>query len=131
MNSWHSRIALAFVAYAASRIHAMSMHDLPSAEVWGAVYFGSAMTVDWALLKICPAFTAFKLCDFMQYSCIASIVINTCGFLWYMQGDDPWLYNKLIAILSIIQAIRLLLIDRHDTNGVVCPMEPNALGVRA
>lgn len=131
MNHWRSRLALAAIAFAASRLHHFVVHDLPPTEVWAAVYFASALTVDWMLLKICPAFTAERLCDFMQISCIASIAINTCGFIWYMRGDDPWLYNKLIAIVSIIQAIRLLLVDRHDTNGLVCPMEPNALSVRA
>jgi len=131
MNRWPSRIALATVAYAAGLLHAHSMNDLPNTEFWAAIYFGSALTVDWALLKACPAFVCDKLCDFMQLSCIASILINTCGFIWYELGDDPWLYNKLIALLSIVQAIRLLLIDRHDTNGVVYPMEPNAHSVGA
>ncbi len=131
MNAWRSRILLAVVAYAAGRVHAHVTHGLPPVEVFAAVYFASAMAVDWALLKICPMFTAEKLCDFMQISCLVSVFINTCGFLWYMQGDAPWLYNKLIAILSLVQATRLLLIDLHDTNGMVFTMEPNALSVRA
>lgn len=131
MNSWRSRLALFAVAFAASRFHAFWADDLPQVEFYAAIYFGSALTVDWFLLMCCPHFIEDNLCDFMQISCVASIVINTCGFIWYMRGDDPWLYNKLIAILSIIQAIRLLLVDRHDTKDVVCPMEPNALSVGA
>lgn len=96
-----------------------------------AVYHGSAGAVDLFLLWMAQHHISGRLCDHIQASCIASVVINFVGYRLYMAYIPPDFYNYLIAGVCYVQYLRLLFVGRHDADYHQYAVVPGASSVRA
>jgi hypothetical protein len=131
MNGWRSRLLLIVAFFLAAKVHDWIMLGCSNTPEMMAVYHGSAGAVDLFLLYLAQHRITGRLCDHIQASCIASVVINFVGYRLYMAYSPPDIYNYLIAGLSYVQYLRLLHVGRHDADYHEHPVVPGALGVRA
>ena len=118
MNGWRFRMVLALVFYATAKIHEFATSSFGNTDEWMLAYHGSAAAVDLILLYCCPWLVQGSLCDDIQATCIASIVVNALGWALYLAYSPPVIYNSLITGLCYVQFARLLLMDRHDADTV-------------
>lgn len=91
--------------------HHHATAGLPNTPTGMLAYHGSAALVDLFILATLPRFLAGQLCDDLQTTCLLSIVANFAGWLAYMAYAPPSYYNTVMLGLSIVQFIRLLLVD--------------------
>jgi hypothetical protein len=133
MNGWRSRLRLIAVFFVAARLHDLIMMGCENTPAMMAVYHGSAGAVDLFLLYLAQKWISGRLCDHIQASCIASVVINFVGYRLYMAYSSPDLYNHLITGLSCVQYLRLLLVylGRHDADDYQYAVVPGASSARA
>lgn len=131
MNTWRQRSCLLVVLFCAARVHDFVMLGCPNTPAWMLAYHGSAGAVDLLLLYCAPFFISERLCDDIQATCIASIVVNFVGFCAYMAYAPPSYYNALIEGLSYVQFLRLLYMGRFDVDYHWRAMVPGAARVRA
>lgn len=131
MNGWRSRLLLIAAFFFAAKVHDWIMLGCANTPEMMLIYHGSAGAVDLFLLWIVQHRISGRLCDHIQASCIASVVINYVGYRLYMAYSPPDLYNYLIAGLCYVQYLRLLYVGRHDADYYEHAVVPGALGVRA
>jgi len=131
MNGWRSRISLILIFVISSWIHAHATASLPNNPEALDLYHGSASAVDWLLLFSAPMLISGRLCDDIQASCIASVIINFAGFCAYMAYAPPDVYNHLIEGLSYVQYLRLLYVGRYDADYHERTVVPGTSCVRA
>ena len=131
MNGYRSRISLLIIFAIAAWIHTQVTLSLPNTPEAMIVYHGSAGAVDWFLLYSAPRLISGRLCDDIQASCIASIIINFAGFCAYMAYAPPDIYNYLIAGVSYVQYLRLLYVGRYDADHHERAVFPSADCLRA
>lgn len=118
MNGWRARIFLLVIFIVTTWIHAkvmISLALLPTDEA-GLLFFGTAAAVDWLLLYSAPRLISGRLCDDIQASCIASIIVNFAGFCAYMAYAPPSLYYMVIKGVAYGQYLRLLYVGRYDAD---------------
>lgn len=130
MNGWRQRLMMIFAISMATVIHDWVMLDCANTPEMMLIYHGSAGAIDLFLLWIVQHHISGRLCDHIQASCIASVVINYVGYRLYMAYSPPDLYNYLIAGLSYVQYLRLLYVGRHDADYHQYAVVPGAVGVR-
>lgn len=131
MNGWRSRLLLIVAFFLATKVHDWIMLGCSNTPEMMAVYHGSAGAVDLFLLWIAQHRISGRLCDHIQASCIASVVINYVGYRLYMAYAPPDIYNYLIAGLCYVQYLRLLYVGRHDADYYEHAVVPGAPCVRA
>lgn len=131
MNGWHSRLLLIAAFFLAAKVHDWVMLGCDNTPEMMALYHGSAAAIDLFLLWITQHRISGHLCDHIQASCIASVVINFVGYRLYMAYSPPDLYNYLIVGLCHVQYLRLLYVGRHDADYYEHAVVPGALSVRA
>jgi hypothetical protein len=131
MNGWHSRLILVAAFFLAARMHDWIMLNCANTPEMMAIYHGSAGAVDLFLLYLAQHRISGRLCDHIQASCIASVVINFVGYRLYMAYFPPDIYNLLIGTLSYVQYLRLLYVGRHDADYHQLAMVPGTASVRA
>jgi len=131
MNGWHSRLLLLAAFFFAAKVHDWIMLGCANTPEMMLLYHGSAGAVDLFLLYLAQHCISGRLCDHIQASCIASVVINYVGYCRYMAYSPPDLYNYLIAGLCYVQYLRLLYVGRHDADYHQLPLVSGADRVRA
>lgn len=133
MNGWRARATLVAIFLVAVELHALVMKSLhlPPTDEAGAFFFLTAATVDWLLLCSAPRLISGRLCDDIQASCIASIVVNCAGLCAYLAYLPPALYYTAIGGLTYAQYLRLLFVGRHDADYHERAVHPGADCVRA
>jgi len=131
MNGWRSRLLLIAAFFLAAKAHDLIMLGCANTPQMMAIYHGSAGTVDLLLLYVAQHHISGRLCDHIQASCIASVIINFVGYRLYMAYSPPDFYNYLIAGLSYVQYLRLLYVGRHDADYYEHAVVPGAPSVRA
>lgn len=133
MNGWRARIALLVIFVITAWLHAEVMVSLalPYTKEAGFLFFGTAAAVDWLLLYSAPKLITGRLCDDMQASCIASVVVNLAGYCAYLAESPPVLYYTLITGLTYAQYLRLLFVGRHDADYIEQSVVPGTDSVRA
>lgn len=133
MNGWRARVTLMALFWVTAGLHALVMKSLhlPPTDEAGAFFFLTAATVDWLLLCSAPRLISGRLCDDIQASCIASIVVNCAGLCAYLAYLPPALYYTAIGGLTYAQYLRLLFVGRHDADYHERAVHPGAVGVRA
>ena len=131
MNGWRQRLLLIVAFFIAAKVHDLVMLGCDNTPEMMLIYHGSAGAVDLLLLWIAQHRISGRLCDHIQASCIASVVINYVGYRLYMAYSPPDLYNYLIAGLCYVQYLRLLYVGRHDADYYQLAMVPGTVGVRA
>lgn len=116
MNTWRSRIATGLTFAAAFFAHAWLMQFRPHNE-WGmTLFYASAAFFDWSLFRACPWFIRGTLCTDMMASCVASAALNAIGWGLYMAYVPHEYYVVASAVLSTVQAVRLLIPDNGAYN---------------
>lgn len=131
MNGWRSRLLLIAAFFFAAKVHDMIMLGCANTPEMMMIYHGSAGAVDLFLLWIAQHRISGRLCDHIQASCIASVVINYVGYHLYMAYSPPDLYNYLIAGVGCGQYLRLLYVGRHDADYYEHAVVPGTFSVRA
>ena len=133
MNGWRARATLMALFWVTAGLHALVMKSLhlPPTDEAGAFFFLTAATVDWLLLCSAPRLISGRLCDDIQASCIASIVVNCAGLFAYLAYLPPALYYTAIGGLTYAQYLRLLFVGRHDADYHERAVHPGADCVRA
>lgn len=131
MNGLRHRLLLVAAFFIAAKIHDWLMLDCANTPEVMLAYYGSAGAIDLFLLWIAQHHISGRLCDHIQATCIASVVINYVGYSLYMAYSPPDIYNFLIAGLSYVQYLRLIYVGRHDADYYEYAVVPGALGVRA
>lgn len=133
MNGWRARATLLALFWATAQLHALVMKALalPPTDEAGAFFFLTAATVDWLLLYSAPHLISGRLCDDMQASCIASIVVNCAGLCAYLAYTPPAYYYTLITGVTYGQYLRLLFVGRYDADYHERAVHPGADCVRA
>lgn len=131
MNGWRQRFLLIAVFVLSAKVHDWIMLGCANTPQMMFIYHGSAAAVDLFLLWITQHLISGRLCDHIQASCIASVVINYVGYRLYMAYSPPEMYNYLIGILSYVQYLRLLYVGRHDADYYEHAVVPGAPSVRA
>jgi len=131
MNGWRSRLLLIAAFFLAAKVHDLIMLGCANTPQMMAIYHGSAGAVDLLLLYVAQHHISGRLCDHIQASCIASVIINFVGYRLYMAYSPPDFYNYLIAGLSYVQYLRLLYVGRHDADYYEHAVVPGAPSVRA
>jgi hypothetical protein len=118
MNGWRGRIAMLLAFWLTAKLHALAMVSLmlPPTDEAGFLFFGTAAAVDWLLLYSAPRLISGRLCDDIQASCIASMVVNVAGFCAYMAHIPPWLYYTIIDGVTYGQYLRLFYVGRYDAD---------------
>jgi len=129
MNGWRARLFLLAIFFIAPWVHEFLTAEFPNTPEAMAVYHGTAGAVDWFLLYSAPRLISGRLCDDMQASCLASIVVNFAGFCAYMAYTPPVICNALIAGISYMQYLRILYVDRHDADYYSGAMVPGTYSV--
>lgn len=131
MNGWRHRLLLIAVFFLTAKVHDWIMLGCESTPEMMLIYHGSAGAVDLFLLWMAQHHISGRLCDHIQASCIASVVINYVGYRLYLAYSPPDTYNYLIWSLSYVQYLRLLYVGRHDADYHEHAVVPGALSVRA
>jgi len=131
MNGWRSRLFLLVAFFCIPKVHGWIMLECPNTPEAMWIYHASAGAVDLFLLYLAQHFISGRLCDHIQASCIASVVINYVGYRLYLAYSPPDLYNNLIWGLSYGQYLRILFVGRHDADHHEHAIFPGALGGRA
>jgi hypothetical protein len=118
MKGWRGRLAMLSAFWLTAKLHAFIMISmaLPPTDEAGLLFFGSAAAVDWLLLYCAPRALEGRLCDDIQASCIASILVNFAGFCAYMAHTPPLLYYLVIDGVTYVQYLRLFFVGRHDAD---------------
>lgn len=118
MNGWRARAILLTLFFGATQLHAIVMKalQLPPTDEAGALFFLTAATIDWLLLYSSPHLISGRLCDDIQASCIASIVVNCAGLCAYLAYASPAMYYFAIGGLGYAQYLRLLFVGRYDAD---------------
>ena len=133
MNGWRARVILLALLWATAELHASVMKSLhlPPTDGAGALFFLTAATVDWLLLYSAPRLISGRLCDDIQASCIASIVVNCVGLALYLAYTPPAIYYLLIKSVTYGQYLRLLYVGRYDADYHKRDVHPGFDRVRA
>lgn len=133
MNGWRGRAAMLFLLWGTAQLHALVMKALalPPTDEAGAFFFMTAATVDWLLLYSAPRMISGRLCDDLQASCIACVVINAAGFCAYLAYTPPAYYYTLITGATYAQYLRLLFVGRYDADYHERDVYPGVGRVRA
>lgn len=118
MNGWRARLVLLLLFFGTAQVHAWIMKGmaLPPTDEAGLFFFGTAAAVDWFLLYSAPRLIDGRLCDDLQASCIACIVINAAGLCAYLAYTPPALYYIAIKGVTYAQYLRLIYVGRNDAD---------------
>lgn len=131
MDTWRSRFALLALFVLVPEAHDLIEPSFPNTPEGTALYHASASAADFMLLYCAPYFVSERLCDDIQATCIASVVINFVGYCAYMADAPPIIYDILIAGLCYAQYLRLLFVGRHDADYYDGAVDDGADCVRA
>ena len=112
-NGWRSRVAALCLGTGIAVLHAKVMADVPNTDVGMFLYHWSAAFAEFLLIAAAPRFLEGKLCDAIEYTCIASILLNCLGWLGYLAYAPPVFYDTAILGLSCGQILLLLMGGRH------------------
>jgi len=113
MNSWRSRWYMWLLLSGVMFVHGQVTASLPNTPAAMLVFHGSAALCDWFLLGVTTAVLTGRLCDDVQWMCLASIAGNFGGWILYMGYASPSFYNVYMWGLTVAQWLRLLIPDRH------------------
>ena len=91
-------------------VTACILHDLLFSQYDGFLYYGSA-----AIFAHC-ALSLISTSSSLQFSCIASIILNTFGYIAWFLYYPPTLYNHAFLSLYIITAM-MCIKDWGDGSG--------------
>jgi len=111
MNTWHSRLKLGAVVGLALYLHGQLTASLPNSVEGMLIFHGSAALLDWMLVRCCSNFVSGTLCEDMENLCWLSMLANLFGWVAYCKYVDGMYYNVFMTGHSVVQAIRLLLVD--------------------
>lgn len=80
-------------------VTACILHDLLFSQYGGFLYYGSAAIFAYCSLSLVDTSSS------LQFSCIASIILNTFGYIAWFLYYPPNLYNHAFLSLYIITAV--------------------------
>lgn len=112
-NGWISRVAAFFLGLGVAMLHAKVMTNVPNTDVGMFLYHWSAAFAELLLIVATPHLLEGKLCEAIEYTCFASILLNCLGWLGYLAYAPPVLYDTAIFGLSCGQILLLLMGGRH------------------
>jgi len=114
MNTWVARLRYAMLIVVAFVVHREAMQGVSQFEIGAAQYYGSAALLDYFLVRCAFHFVKGNLCDDMEDLGYISIAANFLGWVSYYFSIDTTYYLVFMKSHSVIQAIRLLLVDGND-----------------
>lgn len=115
-NSWRRRAASCLLLALAMCLHTEATSGVENTPYGMLLYHGSAFTIDLALLYAMPRLLKGAVCEDMECLFLLSIVANFFGWVGYLFYASPDYYNNFMLGLTLVQFIRLLIVDHDDTD---------------
>jgi hypothetical protein len=117
-NGWKARLLYGFALWSTGIAHQALVCNVSNTPEGMLIYHWTAMMVDYALLAFASFILYGRLSKFMQYSCLASMIVNFAGWVLYLAYAPPVTYNYAIGIISYVQYTILFTMGLYGTDRV-------------
>lgn len=116
MNGWRSRFLIVALFAGAMWGHSMATAWIPNTPEGMLLFHGSAALVELLLILLLPIISSGRLCSDMELLCFVSMAANFAGWMAYLAYLPPIYYDAFMVGLTIVQTIRVLLVDDDTTH---------------
>jgi len=113
---WKARLFVALVFVATQRLHAGLFSNMPITDAGQLIYHGSAALADFWLIVVGSCFLTGRLAADLESLCLASMVSNVIGWIFFTAYLPPTIYNIIVGTIGYVQLLRLFYIGRYDAD---------------
>jgi len=121
---WQMRLLIALLFVAVQEVHKGIFGNLPATDFGQLIYHASAALADFTLIYTISCLTTGRLALDLERLCLASMVSNVFGWIFFTAYLPPTMYNIVAGTIVYVQLLRLFYIGRYDADysraGLVC-----------